>query len=167
MVVSDSNTSFENLVSEKLQTFSQLTESLTLRLLELEERINGLEGKIATKNDSQPGSTYKLLVESEARLKHLQGLLDGTNEGDQKLYQDPSLSNNDSHESNAGIEEELLTPLSSSMRNPHIVEDEICIDDYQQANLDDSVIQLQQEEQIGNCGEIDDIDASETSLLSA
>ncbi len=75
MVLSDQKISFENLLSQQLQGFSQLTESLTLRLLELEERLDKLENPPEVDQAFEGRSTHELLVESEKVVRHLKGLL--------------------------------------------------------------------------------------------
>ena len=76
MTVSENQASFEKLLSKQLHGFSQLSEALILRLLQLEERVAILESSQFLKDDGCHEATKKLLVDSEERVRHLQGLLD-------------------------------------------------------------------------------------------
>ena len=68
-------------LSTQLQMLSQVGEALTLRLLELEERLGGLESQLqalqlgAQEEADDDGSTQSLLAATEQRLAHLEGLL--------------------------------------------------------------------------------------------
>ncbi|MFL0763856.1 MAG: hypothetical protein AB8B40_07305, partial [Prochlorococcus sp.] len=70
-------TSFEQLLGKQLHGFSELSESLILRLIQLEERVATLESSQALKDDSHHDATQELLAESEERVRHLQELLNG------------------------------------------------------------------------------------------
>ena len=76
MTVSENQASFEKLLSKQLHGFSQLSEALILRLIQLEERVAILESSQFLKDDGCHEVTKKLLVDSEERVRHLQGLLD-------------------------------------------------------------------------------------------
>ena len=76
MTVSENKASFEKLLSKQLHGFSQLSEALILRLIQLEERVAILESSQFLKDDGCHEGTKKLLVDSEERVRHLQGLLD-------------------------------------------------------------------------------------------
>lgn len=76
MTVSENKASFEKLLSKQLHGFSQLSEALILRLIQLEERVAILESSQFLKDDGCHEATKKLLVDSEERVRHLQGLLD-------------------------------------------------------------------------------------------
>ena len=76
MTVSENKASFEKLLSKQLHGFSQLSEVLILRLIKLEERVATLESRQFLKDDGCHEATKKLLVDSEERVRHLQGLLD-------------------------------------------------------------------------------------------
>ena len=76
MTVSENKASFEKLLSKQLHGFSQLSEALILRILQLEERVAILESSQFLKDDGCHEATKKLLVDSEERVRHLQGLLD-------------------------------------------------------------------------------------------
>ncbi len=61
---------------QQLHGLSELSETLTLRLLEIEERIESLE-KAHTFSENETGfATQALLDESEEKVKHLQNLLE-------------------------------------------------------------------------------------------
>ena len=78
-----SATSLQQRLSEQLQALSQVGELLTLRLLELEERLEGLEQQL---NGLQPsgasaGSLTGALLEATAeRISRLEELLNGSDE---------------------------------------------------------------------------------------
>ena len=76
MTVSENKASFEKLLSKQLHGFSQLSEALILRLIQLEERVAILESSQFLKDDGCHQATKKILVDSEERVRHLQGLLD-------------------------------------------------------------------------------------------
>ncbi|WP_413358113.1 hypothetical protein [Prochlorococcus sp. MIT 1201] len=76
MTVSENKASFEKLLSKQLHGFSQLSEALILRLIQLEERVATLESSQCLKDDDCHEATKKLLVDSEESVRHLQGLLD-------------------------------------------------------------------------------------------
>ena len=76
MTVSENKASFEKLLSKQLHGFSQLSEALILRLIQLEERVAILESSQFLNDDGCHEATKKLLVDSEERVSHLQGLLD-------------------------------------------------------------------------------------------
>ena len=65
-------------LSRQLHAVSGIAESLTLRLLALEERFEQIESSLdaAAEPSDHDDDTRRLLVESSDRLKHLQGLLD-------------------------------------------------------------------------------------------
>ena len=76
MTVSENQASFEKLLSKQLHGFSQLSEALILRLVQLEERVATLENSQFLKDDGCHEATNTLLVDSEERMRHLQGFLD-------------------------------------------------------------------------------------------
>ena len=65
-------------LSRQLHAVSGIAESLTLRLLALEERFAQIESSLdaAAEHSDHDDDSQRLLVESSDRLKHLQGLLD-------------------------------------------------------------------------------------------
>ncbi len=75
MAIRTTEASFEERLSNQLQLFSELSESLTLRVLDLEERFNALESSQNFKTSSEMEKTKKLLVDSAERVRHLQVLL--------------------------------------------------------------------------------------------
>jgi len=70
-------------LSEQLQALSQVGETLTLRLLELEERLGGLEEQLLeldSRSQGQgelSGDTGELLAATEERIARLEDLLTG------------------------------------------------------------------------------------------
>ena len=76
-----STNDFHQRLSEQLQALSQVGETLTLRLLEMEERLGCLEEHVQDlqRHDAQrveaSGSTTDLLMDTEARIARLEDLL--------------------------------------------------------------------------------------------
>ncbi len=66
-------------LSEQLQALSLVGETLTLRLLELEERLSGLEaqlqGLIQSSGSGEAGDTADMLAATEERIARLEELL--------------------------------------------------------------------------------------------
>ncbi len=75
MDVNSQSRSFESLVSKQLSALSELSEIITLRVLELEEKLLKLEKESAGFRSKDSLLTNQLLQNSEARVVHLQGLL--------------------------------------------------------------------------------------------
>ena len=78
MAAADSSSAMVQQLSRQLHAVSGIAESLTLRLLALEERFAQIECSLdaAAEPDEHDADSQQLLVESSDRLKHLQGLLD-------------------------------------------------------------------------------------------
>ncbi|MCP4972851.1 MAG: hypothetical protein GY914_04150 [Prochlorococcus sp.] len=77
MAVSEQPSTFEHLLSQQLHSFSELTETLTLRLLELEERVTSFETMSTDAQESHiEEATQILLDKSKDRVGNLLGLLD-------------------------------------------------------------------------------------------
>ena len=70
-------------LSEQLQSLSLVSETLTLRLLELEERLTGLENQLQTLSHSPSESnsieSTEILAATEERIARLEELLDEQN----------------------------------------------------------------------------------------
>ena len=68
-------------LSEQLQALSQVGETLTLRLLDLEERLGGLEDQLqelqlgSLSQEDHASATGDLLAATEERIAHLEDLL--------------------------------------------------------------------------------------------
>ncbi len=76
MAQTDQILSVEKRLGQQIYGLSELIECLTLRLLELEERLQNWEN-IQSSQDQQPeGLTKELLLESESKVKRLQRLLE-------------------------------------------------------------------------------------------
>ena len=75
MEVSEQSRSFEGLLSQQLFGFSEISETLTLRLLDLEERLSKLETANKTTPNVTEESSKELLEASQQRVLYLQGLL--------------------------------------------------------------------------------------------
>ena len=78
MAAAESNALMVQQLSRQLHAVSEIAESLTLRLLALEERFEQLHlNALSDGSDPVPDETsQQLLDESGDRLRHLQGLLD-------------------------------------------------------------------------------------------
>jgi hypothetical protein len=75
-----SSTSLQQRISEQLQALSQVGETLTLRLLELEERLGSLEqqfGDLGANQAEDPASleSSEILAHTEERIARLEELL--------------------------------------------------------------------------------------------
>ena len=78
MAAGESSSAMVQQLSRQLHAVSGIAESLTLRLLALEERFAQIESALeaAAEHSDHDADSQQLLVESSDRLKHLQGLLD-------------------------------------------------------------------------------------------
>ncbi|WP_152562342.1 MULTISPECIES: hypothetical protein [unclassified Prochlorococcus] len=76
MTFSENQASFEKLLGKQLHGFSQLSKALVLRLVQLEERVARLESSQSLIDDGCQEVTKSLLVDSQERVRPLQGLLD-------------------------------------------------------------------------------------------
>tara|TARA_B100000073_G_scaffold235315_1_gene196823 strand:+ start:157 stop:624 length:468 start_codon:yes stop_codon:yes gene_type:complete len=78
MAAAESNALMVQLLSRQLHAVSEIAESLTLRLLAMEERFEQLHlNALSAGSDPAPDeASQKLLDDSGDRLRHLQGLLD-------------------------------------------------------------------------------------------
>ena len=75
MTFSEQEASFENRISNQLHVFSELSEILTLRLLEIEQRLAHLESNAMSQDNLNQEDTDELLVKSQERAVHLKSLL--------------------------------------------------------------------------------------------
>lgn len=103
-------------LSRQLHAVSEIAESLTLRLLSLEQRIQELEAEVShpTTNDEE---SQQLLSESSDRLRHLHGLLsEESSEPDLRLVEaseepvDETVYVDDPQTDHAGMDEDALLP---------------------------------------------------------
>ena len=85
MAGSTQSKTFPHLLSQQLHGLSELAETVTLRLLELEERLTKLEGENLFEDPSPENVAQELLAESEERVRHLQGLLEIAQETEKPL----------------------------------------------------------------------------------
>ena len=78
MAAGESSSAMVQQFSRQLHAVSGIAESLTLRLLALEERFAQIESALdaAAEHSDHDADSQQLLVESSDRLKHLQDLLD-------------------------------------------------------------------------------------------
>ena len=88
---SKQNSSFEHRLSQQLHSLSELSENLTLRILEIEERLSILENSQSVQQTCIADSTQKLLKESEERFNHLKNLLEIHINADESLKLVPDL----------------------------------------------------------------------------
>ncbi len=147
MALTDQKFSFEHLLSQQLKGFSQLTESLTFRILELEERISSLEESFASADLNAVSSTKELLAESELKVRHLKDLL--------KESQSGSLnSSTESVENDCGYFKEQEIVLEDDQSKASFEEEELAVQDQ---SFDDGE----------NLLDTEYIDDPQTSLLSA
>ncbi len=147
MALTDQKFSFEHLLSHQLKGFSQLTESLTFRILELEERISSLEESFASADLNVVSSTKELLAESELKVRHLKDLLKESQSDSLKSF-------------NESVENECV-----SLREQEIVLE----DDQSKASFDEEELSDQDEsfDDGENLRDTEYIDDPQTSLLSA
>ncbi len=75
MKKNDQNSAFEQLLCQKLLELSQLSETLTLRILEAEERFDNIKGNKKIFESSSKHLSRQLLQESEEKLRNLKNLL--------------------------------------------------------------------------------------------
>ena len=85
MAGSTQSKTFPHLLSQQMHGLSELAETLTLRLLELEERLTKLEGENLLEDLSKENVAQELLAESEVRVRHLQSLLEIAQETEKPL----------------------------------------------------------------------------------
>tara|TARA_B100000700_G_C14219166_1_gene478452 strand:+ start:101 stop:502 length:402 start_codon:yes stop_codon:yes gene_type:complete len=76
MAVSEQPVSFEQRASNQIYLMSQLIEQLTLKVLDLEEKINHLKNKQSITIDNQQVTTQAILKDNEQKLIEINGLLD-------------------------------------------------------------------------------------------
>tara|TARA_Y100001968_G_scaffold321768_1_gene356732 strand:+ start:909 stop:1349 length:441 start_codon:yes stop_codon:yes gene_type:complete len=138
--------SFEQKLSQQLNSFSALSETLTLRLLELEQRVLHLEEVQSSLKDN----TKKLLEESHSKVNHLQNLLE-LNDGIKSAPLDDPISDTSSEETH-GEElidaQEFLDPVEETLSDNQTY-------NYTRTNFEN------------NSDDIEYIDESESDLLSA
>ncbi len=75
MVVSAQTESFDKRLSQQLHVFSELSEMLTLRVLDLDERFKELEESRQFVRSLESDKNKELLLQTADRLSHLQSLL--------------------------------------------------------------------------------------------
>ena len=76
MAVNNHRPAFEQRISQQLQGLSDIAETLTLRVLQLEEKLQCLEDGMVVSEPVDIESTNLLLTDSYNRLQQLQDLLD-------------------------------------------------------------------------------------------
>ncbi len=82
MAENDSNMSLEQRLSQQLHLLSELSETLTMRILEIEERLLIFENEHKNMQNFNIADTADLLMKSEERVRNLQSLLQAENLGD-------------------------------------------------------------------------------------
>ncbi len=76
MSLIEKSASYQNLLSKQLNRFSELSETLTLRLLDLEERVTAIENDQGLPENLSTERINSLLEKSKNTFKHLQNSLD-------------------------------------------------------------------------------------------
>ncbi len=96
MTIGEHSKSLQHQLSQQLHGLSELAETITLRLLDLEERMNNIESQ---EKLLQAGFTSEeaeeLLADSEERVRHLQSLLDSASNSEDALQSDEDSEDND------------------------------------------------------------------------
>ncbi len=121
MGMSDQTSSFEHRLSQQLHGFGELSEILTLRLLEIEQRLEKLEQAQACTGEVPQKSSEVLLEESEERVRNLQSLLDVDKSKANTLHALPDITSEDHSDENFDYEESEVD-LSSDICNPLVEE---------------------------------------------
>ncbi len=85
MAIREQQASFEAKISQQLHLFSELSEMLTLRVLDLEERFKAFEISSHSQLNSQIEKTSELLRDSEEKMRNLQSLLKDDGGGTKSL----------------------------------------------------------------------------------
>ncbi len=78
MTLNNKTYSFDQRVGLQFYDLIELSESLTIRLIELEEKINLLEANLPLKEFTLEERNKQLLLDTEKRLRNLQILLNQT-----------------------------------------------------------------------------------------
>ena len=76
MEISEHSVSFDPRVIKQLHSLSQLSETLTLRVLEIEEKLRMLENAKSSPEDSLSDYSQQLLKDSEEKMQQISSLLD-------------------------------------------------------------------------------------------
>ncbi len=92
MALSKQTETFSKRLSQQLHDFSELSETLTLRILELEDRLTTIEANEFFSANAIEETTQKMFLESEQKIRHLQRLLivDKQSDGDSDLQLETS-----------------------------------------------------------------------------
>ncbi len=115
MAFSEQNFSFGQRLSQQLHCFSELSEALTLRILELDERIHTLEKSNAFSGIDTNESTKKLLAQSEQRVKYLQSLLDHDFNKEARIHALPDIQNEEKPLDEDIISDSILSNKDESL----------------------------------------------------
>ena len=92
MAFIEQNVSFEQRMSKQLLSISDLTEKLTFRIIELEEKIDSLQNYQAQLNSSQDTIEHKALVDNEDKLLELNDLLQSKKSVTERKVEDDGLN---------------------------------------------------------------------------
>ncbi len=95
---------FEQKLSKQLYRLSELSETLTLRLLDIEEKLLSLEQLQSRPLKDSRESTHSLLSESEERLKELQKLMEPSHDNFDLLESQPHAEVHNQTDMNEGNE---------------------------------------------------------------
>ena len=129
MAFSEQTTSFDQHLSKQLHGFSELSEVLTLRVLDLEERLKALEEKGDLTDNKFEETSKSLLADSEKRVRHLTSLLEESIEREPALHVLP----NNSVDVEDSVSSTQCEDIDSSMRG---IEDDLTEDDLTEDELD-------------------------------
>ena len=111
MAVKNHRPAFEQRISQQLQGLSDIAETLTLRVLQLEEKLESLEAGIISIEPVDYEPTNSLLTDSHDRLQQLQDLLDSPrNEAPtlRVVEEAPALVESEAHEQETELNEETI-----------------------------------------------------------
>ena len=148
MGMSEQTSSFEQRLSQQLHGFGELSEILTLRVLEIEQRLVLLEQAQGDNADPPKKATQVLLEESEERVRNLQSLLEIDNAKANTLHALPDITTEDHLEEKSGIDlsadssdelvEEVEDNKNEAFEEELSLEDDYCENQY----LDDPQMPL-------------------------
>lgn len=138
MAFSEQTASIDQRLSKQLHGFSELSEVLTLRVLDLEERLKVLEKSRDLHESPFEETSKSLLAESEERFRHLTALLEESGEKESALHVLPDNS----------VEKKELVPnvkcddIDSSMRGIEVdlAENDLTEDELDNEDLDSSEV---------------------------
>lgn len=159
MVDHQNRQDFEQRISKQLQGLSDVAETLTLRLLQLEEKFITLEDGMVLVEPSDLESTNLLLTDSHQRLQQLQALLDSST--------DQSKMDDDSSKSLRLINQVVASEELPSLESPQSEETLIAAEKIQPQDTDEHLEELEDQDIRGELDETEYVDDPQMDLLSA